>query len=167
MSSMREIPLTGPDNEPLSLLVDDEDYDFMSRFPWRAKKDGEGRFYAHATLVAHKVLVDYKLVDHINGNGLDNTRKNLRAATDQQNSWNRGLRNDNTTGYKGVRYLANRNAFIARIQVDGKRHYLGYFKNPIDAAKAYDAAARDNFGKFARLNFPDEGGDANGENRVA
>jgi hypothetical protein len=160
MNTMREIPLTGPDGEVLSLLVDDEDYEFMSRFPWRAKKDGEDRYYAYATIVAHKVLVDYKLVDHVNGDALDNTRTNLRSATHQQNSWNRGLRSDSKTGYKGVRHIADRNAFGARIQVDGKRRYLGYFKNPVDAAKAYDAAAREHFGEFARLNFPEQGGDA-------
>jgi len=158
---MREIPLTGPDEEILSLLVDDEDHEFMSRFPWRAYKDGENRYYARATIIAHKVLVDYKLVDHANGNGLDCTRTNLRPATHQQNSWNRGLRSDSSTGFKGVRRITNRpDAYGARIQVDGKRHSLGYFKNPVDAAKAYDAAAREHFGEFARLNFPDKGGDA-------
>lgn len=158
---MREIPLTGPDGENLSLLVDDGDYEFMCRFPWYAKKDGDGRYYAHVTVTAHKLLTDYKLVDHVNGNGLDNTRINLRAVTPQQNSWNRGLRSDSQSGYKGVHYLKDRVAYSARIQVNGKRYYLGYFKNSVDAAKAYDTAAREHFGEFARLNFPDEGGDAN------
>lgn len=160
MGNVREIPLTGPDGETLALLVDSEDYDFMRQFPWRAKKDGEGRYYAHATIIAHKVLVDYKLVDHINGNGLDCTKVNLRPATQQQNSWNRGLRSDSKTGYKGVRRIAGREGYGARIQIDGKRRSLGYFKDPAEAAKAYDAAAREHFGEFARLNFPDEGGDA-------
>lgn len=154
--------MTGPDGEVLSLLVDDEDYEFMSLFPWRAKKDGEGRYYAHATLIAHKLLANYKLVDHVDGNGLNNTKANLRSATGRQNSWNRGLRSDSTTGYKGVRFIEDRNAYSARIQVDGKRLYLGYFKNPIDAAKAYDDAARQYFGEFARPNFPVEGGGAGG-----
>lgn len=142
----------------LSLLVDDEDYEFMSLFPWRAKKDGEGRYYAHATIVAHKLLADYKLVDHVDGNGLNNTRVNLRSATDQQNSWNRGLRSDSRTGYKGVSSRRGGKGFVARIQVEGKRKFLGWFHNPVDAAKAYDAAALEHFGEFARLNFPIEGG---------
>jgi hypothetical protein len=161
MDTMREIPLTGPDGEILSLLVDDEDYEFMCRFPWYAKKEGDGRYYAHVTVTAHKLLTDYKLVDHRNGNGLDNTRDNLRAATPRQNSWNRGLRSDSKTGYKGVSCRRNGKGYVARIQVDGERKWLGWFRNPIDAAKAYDAAAREHFGEFARLNFPDnEGGDA-------
>jgi hypothetical protein len=157
---MREIPLRGSNGKGLALLVNDEDYELMSSFSWHAKPDGNGRYYAEVTLRAHNLLVDFPLTDHINGNGLDNTRNNLREATHRQNSWNRGLRSDSRTGYKGVTSRRGGRGYSARIQVGGKRQYLGWFKNPIDAAKAYDAAAREHFGRFARLNFPDEGGDA-------
>jgi hypothetical protein len=158
MGSMKEIPLIGEQGEPLFLLVDDEDYEFMCRFPWKAYRDGDS-YYAWTTVSAHKLLVDYKLVDHANGNPLDNTRGNLRSSTPQQNSWNRGLRSDSQTGFKGVTSRRGGKGFTARIQVEGKRRTLGWFKNPIDAARAYDLAAREHFGKFARLNFPNEGGD--------
>lgn len=145
------------------MLVDDEDYELMSRFAWRLKPDKD-TFYAQVTVSAHKLLVNYSLVDHANGNGLDNRRDNLRTATPRQSSQNRGLRSDSLTGYKGVsfrpeRYRANY-PYIARIQVDGKRRTLGRYSNPVEAAKAYDAAAREHFGEFACVNFPDEGGDA-------
>jgi hypothetical protein len=159
VDTMQEIPLIGEQGELLFLLVDDEDYEFMSRFPWKAYKDGDS-YYARTTVSAHRLLVDYRLVDHVNGNSLDNTRVNLRSSTPQQNSWNRGLRSDSLTGYKGVSSRRGGKGFIARIQVEGKRKFLGWFHNPVDAARAYDAAAREYFGEFARLNFPDEGGDA-------
>jgi hypothetical protein len=152
MGDMREISL----GHGKVMLVDDEDYDFMTQFEWRAKKDSEGRYYAHATLVAHKLLVKYSIVDHVNGNGLDNRKENLRVATPQQNSWNRGIRSDSRTGYKGVRYIPDRDAYSVRIQVNGQRKYLGYFKDPVEAAKAYDVAAREHFGEFARPNFPNK-----------
>lgn len=158
---MREIPLAGEEGRVLSLIVDDEDYEFMTRFVWHAFKDGD-RYYARATISAHKLIVDYKLVDHINGNPLDNRRENLRYATPRQNSWNRGRRSDSLTGYKGVTSRRGGKGFTARIQVEGERKVLGWFKNPVDAAKAYDAAAREYFGEFARVNFPEQGGDANG-----
>lgn len=153
---MKEIPLSGPKGHGLAMLVDDEDYEFMSRFKWYAKTDRNGDISPCVSVPAHRLLVPYALTDHVNGNKLDNTRTNLREATSRQNSWNRGLRSDSKTGYKGVIWYQSRRQFRARIQVGEKRLCSSYYESAIDAARAYDAMAREHYGEFARLNFPDE-----------
>lgn len=153
---MREIPLSGPKGKGLFMLVDDADYEFMSRFKFHAKTDRNGAVYPAAFLSAHQLLVPYALTDHANGNKLDNTRANLREATSQQNSWNRKIRSDSKSGYKGVFWVQSRKQFRARIQVGDKRICSAYYESAIDAARAYDALAREHYGEWARLNFPDE-----------
>lgn len=154
----KEIPVVGPEGQLFTMLVDDEDYELMSKISWGTKKQPNGKLRPQAIVRPHKLVVDYNLVDHINNDPWDNRKSNLRPATNQQNQANRGIQVNNTTGFKGVVYTHNR--YDARITVHGKRIYLGYFKNPIDAAKAYDKAAREHFGEFAYCNFPVEGGDA-------
>ncbi|MEW6206671.1 MAG: AP2/ERF family transcription factor, partial [Pseudomonadota bacterium] len=97
-------------------------------------------------------------IDHIDMDGLNNTKANLRLATPQQNRCNRSKTRANTSGYKGV--IQNKSAWkttkwIASIVVNRKRMYLGSFNTPEEAAYAYDNAAKQYFGEFARLNFPD------------
>lgn len=100
--------------------------------------------------------------DHINHNGLDNRKANLRPATNAQNIWHRrkfirrtpgGLKNPFRSKYKGVDWAKDMKRRRARITVNGKRMYLGSFDNEIDAAKAYDQAAKKYHGDFAGLNF--------------
>lgn len=91
----------------------------------------------------------------MNRDGLDNRRKNLRKATPTQQAIN-SLR-VNLTGYRGVWRVANRPGYAVGIRVAGKAEYLGYFKDKIQAAKAYDEAAKLYHGEFAVLNFPREG----------
>jgi hypothetical protein len=90
-------------------------------------------------------------VDHRDGNGLNNTRGNLRPATHAQNQHNSRLRKDNQSGFKGVHRQGNR--WVARIRVDGEQKHLGSFRTPEEAARAYDAAALRLRGEYARLNF--------------
>ena len=156
---MREIPLT----QGKVALVDDGDYDLVSRFKWLAAKAprtwyarrvdyGAGRKKNESM---HRLILNAppdKIVDHINGNGLDNRRENLRLATKIQNNCNTRLRRDNRSGYKGVKRNALR--WIARIRIDRKLIHLGSFATKEDAARAYDNAARQHFGEFAKLNFP-------------
>lgn len=99
-------------------------------------------------------------VDHINGDGLDNRRANLRLATHSQNHANRRLlASNNTSGYRGVGRAANGSPYwAAQIKVNGIRVHIGHFEKIEDAARAYDFAARLAFGAFAKLNFPTEGG---------
>lgn len=101
----------------------------------------------------HRFLSERYVIDHINGNGLDNRRANLRLATVAQNAWNSKRRNSRS-GYKGVWFAADKGMWRAAIVYHGKRIHLGYFKDKIAAAKAYDDAARKYYKQFARPNFP-------------
>jgi len=96
------------------------------------------------------------MIDHINGNGLDDRRANMRTCTNQQNMRNLRKRRSGSSIYKGVYYDKRRRTWYARICHNGKNIHLGTFATEIEAARAYDRAARRLFGEFARLNFPDE-----------
>ena len=95
------------------------------------------------------------VIDHINGNGLDNRRANLRLATVAQNAWNSKKRKSRS-GYKGVCYDKAKRRWRAAIVHHGRRIHLGYFKEKLEAAKAYDTAAIKYFGQFAHTNFHHE-----------
>jgi hypothetical protein len=94
-----------------------------------------------------------KVVDHENHNGLDNSRSNLRLASRSQNCYNRKKKTGVRSRYKGVSYVKGRKKWRVYISYNGQRIHLGYFDNEIDAAKAYDEAAKLYHGKFAVLNF--------------
>ncbi len=96
-------------------------------------------------------------VDHRDSDGLNNVRDNLRIATNSQNGCNRGVGGSNTSGFKGVSFHAHRGKWHAEIMIDGKATRLGYFETATEAAVAYDKAATELHGEFARLNFPEEG----------
>lgn len=110
----------------------------------------------------HKIIMDcpqgYQ-VDHINGNRLDNRKKNLRICTHQQNQFNKPKRkNTGVSKYKGVfkHYLRKKKRYMwgARITVSGKNSYDTWFLSERKAAQAYDRLAVKHHGEFARLNFP-------------
>lgn len=93
-------------------------------------------------------------VDHINGNGLDNRRGNLRVCTKSGNQRNQRVQSRaKTSVFKGVSRWKKNNRWAAFIKLGGRPTYLGSFKSEVDAALAYDAAARKHFGAFARTNF--------------
>jgi hypothetical protein len=96
------------------------------------------------------------VVDHRNGDGLDNRRENLRLATKSQNLFNSRKRKNTSSQFIGVSFDKRSGLWVAYIGLCRKKIFLGYFKNEIDAAKAYDAAAKIYHGEFARLNFPEE-----------
>lgn len=154
--------VTIPINLGKSVLVDLIDVD-IANVKWtlncgryanrRIEKHGKGK---HISM--HRIILERKLgrpiresmgVDHINGNGLDNRRENLREATQGQNMRNLRLRGDNTSQYKGVRRLGP-HSWEARVD----EQTIGYFDTAKDASFAYDHTALEQYGEFARLNHP-------------
>jgi hypothetical protein len=98
------------------------------------------------------------VVDHINHNGLDNRKVNMRLATRAENArYSRKTKNKFHSDYKGVYYIKRVKRWRARITFEGKTMYVGEFKDEKSAGKAYDRAAKKYFGEFACLNFPDIG----------
>jgi hypothetical protein len=153
----REIPLS----RGLFALVDDEDFArAVSVGSWNAKARGRNLFYAQrkfgrAHVHLHTFLTGWPLVDHRNGDGLDNRRANLREATHTQNTWNARRRSDNTSGFKGVSQRRSDGKWVAYIGIDRRQVYLGSYVTVEEAARSYDAAAREHRGEFALLNFPE------------
>lgn len=157
---MKEIKLT----QGLSTLVDDEDYESVSQHKWFAVKDGR-TYYAcknagilpfRYRLWMHRVILSAPKelqVDHINGNGLDNRRCNLRLVTGAQNSTNSQKKSGSTSSrFKGVDWYKPYDKWRARITNNRRVTHLGYFNTDIEAAQAYNEAAIELFGEFARLN---------------
>jgi hypothetical protein len=97
-----------------------------------------------------------KVTDHMNGNGLDNRRSNLRNCLPTENGRNRQRNRRSRTGFKGVGQYKRTGKYYASIRFKGKTLYLGQYDTPVEAARAYDRKARELFGQFARLNFPEE-----------
>lgn len=93
-----------------------------------------------------------EIVDHINGNPLDNRKANLRVCTHAQNMQNRARHGNNTSGYKGVYWCSEKSKFRAALRINGKKVHAGYALTAQEAARMYDAKAREIFGDFARVN---------------
>ena len=144
------IPLA---NDRGAALIDAADLPLVLGLRWRLHTGG----YAHTSpaLYMHRRILDVPAdvqVDHVNGHRLDNRRSNLRVATVAQQAMNR--RASSATGFKGV--SPHRGRYQARIMRDGRHRVLGCYSDAEEAARAYDAAAVELFGAFARLNFPAE-----------
>ena len=90
--------------------------------------------------------------DHINGNGLDNRRCNIRLCEHRQNMWNQGSRKNTSSIYKGVTFFKRDGSWQAKIAPNGKTIHLGYFQTEAEAAQAYNEKAKEIFGEFAKLN---------------
>ena len=157
---MRKIPLT----QGQFTLVDDEDYEVLSQFKWCAKwsPDVQGYYVKRNKVVNSKKLVIYMSrwllnapknlqVDHINHNGLDNRRSNLRLATNSQNLYN-SRRSKGRSGFRGVTFEKRTGKWEARIKVDRKSINLGTFSDKMQAALAYNHAASALHKEFATLN---------------
>lgn len=153
---VKEISLT----EDKVAFVDDEDYPLVSQYKWYVS-GSHSNWYAIRnnrlkSLIMHRLILnipkDFEC-DHINGNGLDNRRCNLRIVTKAQNQMNRRKSQSCSSNFKGVTWYKSRNKWIVTITINQKQIYLGRYVNEIDAAKAYDEAAKRLFGEYARLNF--------------
>jgi hypothetical protein len=101
--------------------------------------------------------------DHVNHNGQDNRQRNLRNCTVAQNNLNRRHYRNSRSRYKGVWWCKCMQMWGAEIQAGGAAEFLGYFAREIEAARAYDAAARRRHGAFACLNFPEEAAAGGGQ----
>ena len=156
--AVRRIPLT----RGKFALVDAGDYYRLVKFPWAANKGGN-TFYAARThnskkLMMHRVIMNppsHLFVDHIDHNGLNNCKSNLRLCTPAQNRYNLISKKGNSK-YKGVHWKRSRKKWAAAIQLNRKIYHIGHFTDEIAAARAYDERARELHGEFACLNFPPE-----------
>lgn len=144
-------------------FVDNQDFELVSKFKWYAaptgntvyatrgihRPDGPGqtRQMMHRLILG---LTDPKiLVDHIDRNGLNNQRGNLRTATNQQNQWNAAKHKDSPQGIKGVR-LTRYKTWMVTIKHQGKRTYLGTYKTKVEAENVATAFRQKHHGVFAR-----------------
>lgn len=151
-------------------LVDNEDFDFLNSFKWYYLKNAFNKNgYAvrnsprknryRQPLRMHRIILNIQkgvMCDHIDGNGLNNQKSNLRICNNTENSRNRTAKGkNNTSGYKGVGYLRGKSGqtyIRAEISYNKKTCHLGLFKTTKEAAIAYNRKAIELFGEFARLN---------------
>jgi len=158
---MREIPLT----QGKVALVDGADFDLVAQFCWHAFQCRPGAsWYArrnspeiignHSQRMHQLLCPQWKRIDHADGDGLNNQRLNLRAATTSLNRCNAGKAKGKTSQYLRVCWNKQEGCWRSEIRVNGKLILIGYFDNEREAAVASDQAAIKFFGGYARLNFP-------------
>lgn len=147
------------DREPIYTMVDDEDYELLNQWSWRYRDNGYTKYvfrtikfkFNYIVIHLHRFLLhtpSHLQVDHIDGNGLNNQKNNIRNCTFKENIRNKI--SHGKTNYKGVCY--NGKHIRSVIFVNNKQLHLGYFKTELEAAKAYNIAANKYFGEFAKLN---------------
>jgi len=150
-------------------IVDPEDFDRLNAYKWHVSGARDTYYAARSTrspknnrrivVKMHREILDVgdgMFVDHINQNSLDNRKANLRPATRAQNGRNRRkMRKINCSSqYKGLTWYRREERWAVRIMANGKSKFVGYYDDEIEAAEAYDDAARKYHGQFAALNFP-------------
>lgn len=158
---MIEIPLT----RGKVAWIDDEDWELVSQYKWFARTAGSGIFYANTSLprnlgnqrclIMHRLIMNAQpgqIIDHRDGNGLNNQKENLRFCTQMENLQNKHV-GYGTSKYKGVAWYKAYSKWCAEITHNKKRISLGYFDTEEEAALAYNKAALELFGEFASLNF--------------
>jgi hypothetical protein len=156
------IPLT----KGVQSIIDTEDIHKLDGLSWHAGwVESSGCYRAEAGTVIdgkkvivrmHRVILglkhgDKRVVDHINGDQLDNRKKNLRICNRSNNGMNRGKNENNTSGYKGVSLDRFRNKWVAQLMVNGKHIFIGRFNTKEEAYEAYCEAAYRINGEFARI----------------
>jgi hypothetical protein len=158
---MKEIPLT----QGYEAIVDDDDYEDLVQFKWHIHKD-QWNIYASHYLPSgrgqesmHRRILNAQRgqqVDHINHNGLDNRKENLRFCTNAQNQMNQKKHRNCGSKFRGIYWHKGDRAWRTHIKIEGKQRTIGHFKSELEAARAYDVKAKEAFGEFANLNFPNE-----------
>jgi AP2 domain len=162
---MSKIRLRGAKAAGRVALVDSEDRRLAASYSWSViepSRKGQRRMtYARTeilrdgrrvTLYMHQLIGGWPMTDHINHNGLDNRRSNLRPATPAQNAHNRRPHLGTSSKYKGVMWSPRRRRWSAVIKAGGRSRYLGFFTDEEAAALAYNAAALETYGAYAYLN---------------
>lgn len=145
-------------------LIDDEDYDNISKYKWHAafqcgiyyarksfKINGKWKIIPMHVYLMGQTPKHKKCIDHIDGNGLNNQKNNLRWATTQENGQNRKMNYNNKSGFKGVVWQKNLKKWQAGTFVKGHYMYLGVYNDILKAAKAYKKYAKINFKEFKRI----------------
>ena len=168
---MKEIPLKGLRGVGKFLIIDDDDFEYLTEnFSWHIDEDGYAKawvrkhkkaLYPSTSIFAHRVIMgnpEGKEIDHKNGIKLDCRKDNLRIATTQENKMNR-TKTIGISKYKGVspfsKIKPGKKRFRAQIRYNRDLIYLGCFYTEEEAAKVYDKKAKELFGEFAKLNFPE------------
>lgn len=160
---MKEIPLT----KRYVALIDDEDYERIGAMKWYAcevKTPNSMLVYArrgwrtngrqHTATMHNAILQTKSKIDHRDGNGLNNQRSSLRLATYSQNTWNSRKFRKATSHYKGVSWNQSEKKWAAQVVAHGKHHWIGWFKDEVDAATAYNFVVAEVQGEFAVMNTP-------------
>lgn len=153
-SKMKQIKL----NQDKFALIDDEDYQLMSQYRWcivKCKNNLYARITVKPNTRMHRLIINCPSgleIDHINGDGLDNQKGNLRVCTHAQNLQNKRSQKG-TSKYKGVHWDKASKNWRAQIGFKGAKFNLGLFNSEIGAAKTYDKKAKELFGSFALINF--------------
>ena len=158
--TLDRVPLQRRDGTVIAhALVEASDYARVAKHVWRRSSDGyavrsETSNGTKRTVYLHRVVAGTPpgwVTDHINGDRLDNRRANLRTATPAQNAANSRDR-PRRSGLRGVYWHGQARRWVSQISVNGRLRHLGLFDDPEDAARAYDVAARDAWGPYARTN---------------
>jgi len=147
------------------VLIDDEDYEKIIKYNWYITKPNGKTFVYFSRMVSdiskrynislHRYIMgaqlyDKNIIDHINGNTLDNRKCNLRICTSFGNNCNSRKQKNNKSGYKGVSYYKRNNKYVATIGYKNKTLFLGYYDNPLDAHAAYCEASKKYHGEYGR-----------------
>ena len=160
------IPLNGAKKAvAIFAIIDEQDFQTVNQYRWCVAPNGK-TIYAYAycslrkkSISMHRLIMGFpsgKEIDHIDHDGLNNSRSNLRACSHAQNTQNRRATNKRNSIYKGVffrNHCPNGNPWYANVWVDGKNIHLGPFASEIEAAKAYDKRIRETRGDYAFTNF--------------